>query len=135
MTTYREHGQCLCGAVHIHLSEPPLAARICWCSVCRHYAGNGSPNILVKPESVEISGSLETYTRPADSGNQIVHAFCGQCGSQIYAARTEQPPAYALRVGNMDNQSRFTPQANIWTENAPEWACFDAAVPKLEKSA
>jgi hypothetical protein len=38
---------------------------------------------------VLLSGTLKTYIEAAESGNKRLHAFCGNCGTPIYASSLE----------------------------------------------
>jgi len=37
-----------------------------------------------------------------------------------------------IRAGALDDPGLIAPQATIWTGQAPDWACFDPAIPQNE---
>lgn len=126
-------GQCLCGAVHYRLRAEPLAARICWCKDCQHIASNGTANILVPSDALEISGTLSDYFKTADSGNRMRRRFCPACGSHLFAESSGRPGFTVVRAGTLDDPSSIRPTANIWASSAPVWACLDPALERVEK--
>ena len=38
-----------------------------------------------------------------------------------------------IRAGTLDDPDLAAPTATIWTKSAPKWACFNPALPKIEK--
>ena len=44
------------------------------------------------------SGTPKSYVKTAESGNKRRHAFCGDCGTPIYACALNNPQSYTLRV-------------------------------------
>jgi hypothetical protein len=61
------------------------------------------------------------------------HAFCGNCGTPIYACAVHNPQTYALRVGTITQRAAFTPQRQSWRRSALDWVDTLAAVPATEK--
>lgn len=125
-------GQCLCGAVRFNLSAEPVAARICWCRDCLHYAGNGTVNAMYPAEAVTVSGSLAEYARRADSGNTVTRQFCPTCGTHLFAMNSARPHLRVVRVGNLDDPSSVAPAMNMWAASAPVWACLDEALERVD---
>ena len=125
-------GGCLCGQVRYRITEEPLASRICWCRDCQHIAANGTVNAVFPSASIEVSGTLSTYTRAADSGNQVSRRFCAQCGCHLLSDSSGRPGLTVLRLGTLDDPSSITPSANIWSSSAPGWACLDDSLERIE---
>jgi len=126
-------GRCLCGAVQFTLTGEPLIARICWCRDCQHLAGNGTVNALFGAEQFSVTGTLAQYASKAESGNLITRAFCPACGAHIYAQSSARPQVRVVRVGNLDDPSSIKPSANIWVGSAPDWACMDARLERIDR--
>jgi hypothetical protein len=38
-----------------------------------------------------------------------------------------------VRAGNLDEPSSIQPTTNIWAASAPDWACLDAALERVER--
>jgi hypothetical protein len=47
--------------------------------------------------------------KTAESGNKRRHAFCGDCGTPIYACAVDNPQSYSLRVGTITQRAAFSP--------------------------
>jgi len=122
-------GSCLCGQVRYRLKGQPVVARLCWCRDCQHIAGNGTANAIFPSDAIEVEGELAEYTSQAESGNNVRRRFCARCGSHVFADNTGRPGLSVVRLGTLDDPSSVTPEANIWTSSAPQWACLDAALP------
>ncbi len=126
-------GKCLCGAVRFRVAAEPVATRVCWCRDCQHIAANGTVNVTVPTEAIEVSGELRDFTSAADSGNQVLRRFCPVCGSHLFASSSARPHLTVVRVGNLEDPSCVRPTINIWSASAPEWACLDAALERVER--
>ena len=125
-------GRCLCGAVSFSLLAEPLAARICWCRDCQHLAANGTANLIIPAEALKVSGTLSEYTSKAASGNDISRQFCPTCGTQLFARSSGRPQFRVVRIGNLDQPSSVRPTMNIWSASAPDWACLDPTLERLD---
>ena len=126
-------GRCLCGAVQYKISAEPVASRICWCRDCQHIASNGTVNILVPTDALEVFGSVSEYRSTADSGNRMSRKFCPNCGSHLFANSSGRPQLTVVRAGTLDDTSTVHPTANIWCLSAPAWACMDGKLEKIDR--
>jgi hypothetical protein len=59
---------------------------------------------------VLLSGTPKTYVKTAESGNKRLHAFCGSCGTPIYACAVDNPQSYGLRIGAITQRAAFSPK-------------------------
>lgn len=121
-------GGCLCGQIRFRIAAEPVAARICWCRDCQRIAANGTANAMFASEAIEINGSPAQFDKPADSGNIVSRRFCPRCATQLFSDSSGRPGLTVVRIGTLDEPSRISPSANIWTASAPAWACLDAAL-------
>ena len=126
-------GHCLCGAVTFKLASEPLATRICWCRDCQHISANGTVNMLVSTEALNISGTLSEYTNTVHSGNAVTRQFCPSCGTQLFGKSSARPHVRVVRAGNLDDPSSIQPTTNIWAASAAAWACLDAGLERVEQ--
>lgn len=126
-------GRCLCGGVSFTLAGEPLAARVCWCRDCQHLAANGTVNLLVAADALAIRGTLAEYRKRADSGNEVTRQFCPACGTHLFARSSARPEFRVVRVGNLDEPSSIRPTMNIWSSSAPDWACLDPSLERVEQ--
>ena len=126
-------GRCLCGAVTIAVSGAPRGVRTCWCRVCQYLgAGSGTVNVIFAASDVSVRGETVDYVSTADSGNVMHRRFCGVCGTALLSASEARPDLVIVRAGALDERDGCRPEVVIWTKSSPEWACFDAAVPRVE---
>ncbi|MEY4762627.1 MAG: hypothetical protein RLZZ200_2483 [Pseudomonadota bacterium] len=126
-------GKCLCGAVRFELTAGPLVTRVCWCRDCQHLAANGTVNVVVSEETLVVHGMLAEHTKPADSGNLLTRQFCPTCGTHLFGRSSGRPQVRVVRAGNLDNPSSVRPSMQIWTSSAPDWACLDPSLPRVER--
>jgi hypothetical protein len=121
-------GGCLCGQVRYRIAAKPVACRICWCRECQHLASNGTVNMLVGTDAIQVGGEVAAYVSTADSGNQVTRRFCATCGTQLFADTTGRAGLTVVRVGTLEDPSCVHPTGNIWCASAPAWACLDPAL-------
>ena len=125
-------GSCLCGAINYKILVEPISSRVCWCSVCQKIASNGTVNAVVDSEFLEVEGSPSEYKRVAESGNEVSRRFCSNCGSHLFANSSAFPDFTVVRIGTLDNPSSVKPSVNIWSKNAPSWACMDPNIDSID---
>ncbi|MBY8822653.1 GFA family protein [Sphingomonas colocasiae] len=126
-------GGCLCGAVRFTVDAAPLAARQCWCRLCQYLgAGSSTVNICFPADALKVEGEIRWHASIADSGNRMRRGFCPQCGTPLFSNAEIRPHLTFIRAGALDNPNLIAPQATIWTSQAPDWACFDPAIPQNE---
>src|SRR5580704_11639789 len=82
-------GRCHCGDITFEAEVDPDAPHICRCTDCQTLSGSAfRMNILASAEHFVLRGTPKTYIKTAESGNKRLHAFCGTCGTPIYACGT-----------------------------------------------
>ena len=127
-------GGCLCRAVRFEINaDSPLAVRQCWCRVCQYLGGGGGMVGAAFPKAaVTVSGPLTDYVSRADSGSVMHRRFCSRCGTPVFSEAEPRPHLVFVRVGALDDPNLARPTAAIWTRSAPEWACFDPHLERIE---
>jgi len=127
-------GGYLCGAVRYELDGKPKIAVSCHCRDCQYVSGGAPAHVLImRAEDVVITkGSLKGYSTISAKGNRIGRLFCENCGTPVFAKNEKHPEVLPIKVGSLDDPSRFRTQANIWNASAQPWHCFDAAVPRFK---
>ena len=126
-------GGCLCGAVRIRIEATPLAVRTCWCRLCQYLgAGTATVNACFPAEAVHVEGEVRWFDCKADSGNDMRRGFCPACGTPLFSAAEQRPHLTFVRAGALDDPSIAVPQATIWTDEAPPWACINPDIPAYE---
>jgi hypothetical protein len=127
-------GGCLCGAVRYSVAGAPLLVRTCWCRLCQKLgAGSATVNVGFRSEDVSIEGQLTEYVSTADSGTVLRRGFCPVCGTPVTSQAETRRHQIFLRAGTLDDPEIGRPQVTIWTSAAPSWACFDPALPMVDR--
>src|SRR5437762_6972268 len=128
-------GRCHCGAITYEAEVEPGKVNICHCLDCQMLTGSAfRANILAPADRFRIlTGEPRRYTKVADSGAKRVHAFCGTCGSPIYACAPENPRTYSLRLGALrEKEALGRPARQIWTKRRLSWIPKLQGVPEIE---
>jgi hypothetical protein len=128
-------GHCHCGLIAFEAEIDPNALTICHCTDCRHLSGTAFRTTI--PATAEnfklLSGSPKTYVKTAESGNKRVQAFCGNCGTSIYACSLDNPQSYSIRAGTVTQLEALAPNKQIWRRSALTWVDTIADLPASEK--
>jgi hypothetical protein len=124
-------GECHCGRIAYEAEVDPSRSGLCHCTDCQKFSG--SPWRASVPAKVEdfrlLRGTLRTYVKTADSGTKRMQAFCGDCGSAIYASSAENQTIFNLRLGALKQAADLPPQRQIWTDSALPWANNISGIP------
>ena len=131
----RVTGSCHCGSIAYEGEAEPGTVGVCHCADCQKLTGSAyRANVSVPAASFRLlRGTPKVYVKTADSGAKRAHAFCGDCGGPVYAAALENPPAYSLRLGALDQRYDLGPPIRqIWTKRRLNWVCDLADVPAIE---
>ena len=128
-------GGCHCGYVTYEAEIDPEKVGICHCTDCQ--TGSGSAYRTNAPTLKNtfrlLSGEPKIYIKTAESGNKRAQAFCENCGSPVYSAAVDNPPAYSLRVGCLDERESLPPQKQIWCDSAMDWAMDIEELPQTAR--
>jgi hypothetical protein len=94
-------GGCHCGAVRFEaeLSEPPVPALDCNCSVC---SMTGFLHIVVPHEDFELvsgRGALKSYRFGTGTAE---HLFCANCGVKSFYQPRSHPDAWSVNANCLD---------------------------------
>jgi hypothetical protein len=129
-------GACYCGAIAYEAEVDPATVGLCHCTDCQELTGSPYRVSVPAPAATfkMLRGEPKTFIKTAESGNKRRHAFCGNCGSPVYAAAPENPTSYTLRVGNMRQRANLAPQRQIWCRSALPWALNVGSLPGAEKT-
>lgn len=129
-------GSCHCGRITFEAKVDPAKVLVCHCGDCQVLSGGAFRTVVRVPTTAFniLSGEPKRYVKRADSGNVLVQAFCGDCGSPIYGAHDENnPPFYGIRVATLRQRNQLPPKLQIWCRSEMPWAENLAAVPRLAK--
>ena len=128
-------GHCHCGRIAFEAEADPGAVTICHCTDCQRLTGAAfRANVQAPAAQFALrTGTPKSYVKTAESGNKRRHAFCGDCGTPIYACAVDDPPSYSLRIGTITQRAASSPKRQIWRRSALSWVDALTAVPAGEK--
>jgi len=121
------NGGCLCGAIRYEITQTVPSIVACHCTHCQKASGSGvSHNAILPTQAFHLlPGKTKCFGDTAESGNQLMRHFCGDCGSPIFSQRENAPGLVVLKVGSLDNSSGMQVAMNIWTRSARPWMHID----------
>jgi hypothetical protein len=129
-------GACHCGAITYEAEVDPEKTSICHCTDCQKLTGAAfRTSVPAGRDKFRIlTGEPSIYVKTAESGARRTQAFCGKCGSPIYATAHDDPRAgYGIRTGTVRQRDRLVPKRQIWTQSAQSWVGAIAAIQGTEK--
>ncbi len=121
------HGRCHCGQIEFVTQSEPRSV-ICHCTDCQIMSG-GPYRAITQTSEDDFrltKGVLKKYYKTGDSGNRRELAFCGDCGSHIYATSaledgSSAPRFLGIRVGVLREMEKLKPVAQVWTDSKVSW--------------
>ena len=115
-------GGCLCKAVRYSTDLQPARTLVCHCSTCQRQTGSAFATLMAFPAgSVEITGTLKTYTEPGGmTGDPVHRRFCPDCGTTVIFQR-EGAPMTLIMAGTLDDTSGVRPTVNLFCASAQPW--------------
>jgi hypothetical protein len=115
-------GQCHCGAISFTALVDPARVIACHCTDCQQFSGGPFRAVLQVPaEQVQLKGQPKIYVKVAESGNRRAQAFCGECGTQLYATEPDAPKVMGLRLGCVNERAQLKPAVQVWGSSAMPW--------------
>ena len=79
-------------------------------------------------------GTPKTRIRIADSGNQRIQHFCGDCGSSLLGTSEARKHITVLYAGTLDDPSWVPIMANIWADSALPWVPMAPGTERFAKA-
>jgi len=129
----RIDGACHCGEISFTAEVDPTRVVVCHCTDCQTMSG--APCRAVVPARIEnfvLRGEPRQYVKIAQSGNRRIQAFCGNCGTALFARAAENATEVNLRLGCVRQRAELPPKRQTWTHSAMPWL---AELPGLPGSA
>lgn len=118
-------GSCHCGKLRFEATIDPERVAICHCEDCQTLSGSAFRISVRCPEDQfrMLAGTPSIYVKTAASGNRRQQAFCGTCGSAIYATddMPRGPRVIGLRVGALAQRQQLIPRRQFWCQSALPW--------------
>ncbi|MEM8685758.1 MAG: GFA family protein [Pseudomonadota bacterium] len=113
-------GSCLCGAVQVRITEPPLLSMACHCRDCQKMSASAYALAIVFPSS-GFSCSGELITGGLGSGPRA-HYYCKACLSLVYTQIEGADDRINLRTSVLNDAALFEPFVELMTDEKVPWA-------------
>ena len=117
-------GTCLCGQIKFEAIIDPETATICYCTDCQINSGTAFDYVVgaINDSFNLLKGELSFYIKLADSGAKRELAFCGKCGTRIYAKpENGKSGFFGLRVGTIRQRKSLHPRRQAWKKSCLDW--------------
>ena len=114
---------CRCGQLRANATGEPLRVSVCHCLDCKKRTGSAfSAQARWPAEQVTVEGQSKTWCHRADSGNEITHYFCGECGSTVhYRIDGKFEGLVAIPLGAFDDPYFLVPSYSVWEKRKHDW--------------
>jgi len=123
-------GACHCGKISFTAEVDPSRVMVCHCTDCQVFSG--SPFRVVVPAAIDrfrLRGERKRYIKVAESGTRRVQAFCGECGTPLFATAPENATQVIIRTGCVKQRSALKPVLSLWCRSAQPWLDAVAELP------
>jgi hypothetical protein len=124
-------GGCACRAVRYRMTRRPMIVHACHCSWCQRETGSAfAVNAVVETGAVVVNGEIEMVVTPSASGKGQKVARCPQCKVALWSHYSGAGPGMRfVRVGTLDDASRFPPDIHIFTSTKQPWVVLPPGAP------
>jgi hypothetical protein len=103
----------------------------CHCTSCRKASGSAhAANAPVERGRFALLGSGDTL-REYESSPGKLRAFCGRCGSPLYAYLTATPDIIRVRLGSLDTPFGKQPRAHTFVADKAAWEPISDGLPQF----
>lgn len=128
-------GGCSCGAIRYTCAAEPYVSYACHCTACRKRTSAAfGISLQVPSDGLTIDrGTPKTRVRIADSGNERLQHFCGDCGSSLFGTGAPRPDVTVIYAGTLDDPAWVPILANCWTDSALPWVPLDRETERFAK--
>jgi hypothetical protein len=122
---------CACGAVTVRFAGTVKSMFMCACEDCQKASGTGHSTVaLAARGDVTITGEVQHFARPANSGATFTRSFCGICGTPICGQSSRAPHALMLPVGLFGKDTAwFAPNQVIFGRSHRDWDAIAEGIP------
>jgi hypothetical protein len=118
------NGGCHCGEITYEAELNLDNVGICHCSDCQALSASAFRTIaIVAGDTFKLlKGTPKDYVKIGKSGNPRIQAFCGNCGSGLYATDIgDGSKNFNIRVGTVLQRDQLIPNFECWRPSAMNW--------------
>jgi len=127
-------GKCACGNIEYSFVGSPINTSFCYCKECQIHTGTDKYfGIWIENDKFKVTkGMPEVFVRKGDSGKNVNHHFCKDCGTNLYV-EISVINTISIAASTLRNAHQLKPNMAIYTSSAPSWAVFPQDVPMFDK--
>ena len=93
------NGGCYCGDIAVTGEVSSNKIMGCYCIDCQKFSGAPFRVVaVISANNMKISGNVTEFLRITESGNERLQAFCGKCGSHLFATNSAKR-LFMIRTG------------------------------------
>jgi hypothetical protein len=117
---------CQCNQVDIQTKGGPVRSAICHCLACQKRTGSVfGVQARFLTSQISVFGELVSFTRLTDSGNQVTHKFCPQCGTTMLMSLSNAPDFTVVPLGVFNSSDFPTPAFSVYEYRKHGWVSFN----------
>lgn len=127
-------GGCYCGEIRYESDNEAQLSIQCHCRECQYITG-GHPNAITLFPLAGFrftKGEPRTFAR-SDLDTPVTRYFCPTCGTGIGTRSPARPDTMIIKVGTLDDPSKFKAQAAIFTIDKQPYHVLPEGVPAFER--
>lgn len=118
-------GRCLCGAIQIAVTAPPLLTLACHCRDCQKLCASAfSLTTMFPAEAFFLTGDLIIGGRGHGARQ---HFFCKSCLNFVYSRIGSASSRINLRTSLLDAAADFAPFVELMTNEKLPWVTLPVA--------
>lgn len=128
-------GGCACAALRYRIHREPMFVHACHCTRCqRETGGPFAHHAMVEYTAMSLLQGDPDYVKvPTDSGNTHWVIRCPLCRTALWNEHGSRSAITRyVRVGTLDEPSRWPPRAHIYVRSMQPWLVLDAATPSFK---
>ncbi len=125
-------GSCLCGSIKFTVNQGLSDFGYCHCRSCQKASGTAfGANAGVERTAVDLNDDHH-YLKEYESSPGKYRAFCGHCGSLLYAYHVASKHLLRIRLGALDTPFHKSCQAHTFVAEKASWENIEDSVPQFD---
>ncbi len=126
-------GSCLCGEIRYEVDQIGPRMGHCHCSMCRKFHGAAFATYGEANTDDFRWTAGEHLLKSYKAGNGTVRRFCGQCGSSLtFAPSNDSGKLVEFALGTLDSDIPHRPDAHIFVGSKANWSSVDDHLPQYD---
>ena len=126
-------GSCLCGSIRYSVKGELSDFGYCHCSSCRKASGSAfGANAGVARHEIALHDP-DNHLSEYESSPGKVRAFCGHCGSPLFAYLRASADILRIRLGSLDTPLDKRAKAHTFVADKASWEMIEGDTPQFDE--